>query len=58
MTMGKPLCHKFGFLGADDALTDYQPGEDYWRGTFINTAPTKLALKSKRIKMLGNFAKR
>lgn len=58
MIMGKPLVHKPGFCGADDVITDYQPGEDHWRGTFINVAPTKMALKSKRIKMLGNFAKR
>ncbi len=58
MVMGKPLVHKSGFCGADDVITDYQPGEDHWRGTFINTAPTNMALKSKRVKMLGNFAKR
>ncbi len=58
MTMGNPLTHKPGFCGADEVITDYQPGQDPWRGTFINAASTKLELKSKRVKMLGNFAKR
>lgn len=58
MTLGKPLHHKVGFYGADEAITDYQPGQDQWRGTFINTAPTKAALMSKRVKMLGKFPKR
>jgi pyrrolysine biosynthesis protein PylC len=58
MTMGKPLMNKPGFCGADDVITDHQPGQDPWRGTFINAAPTKMALMSKRAKMLGNFAKR
>jgi 3-methylornithine--L-lysine ligase len=58
MTMGKPLYHKPGLCGADDVITDYQPGLDTWRGTFINSAPNKMALMSKRAKMLGNFAKR
>jgi len=58
MTMGKPLQLKAGFCGADEVITDHQPGQDTWRGTFINTAPTRQALKSKRVKMLGNFAKR
>jgi 3-methylornithine--L-lysine ligase len=58
MITGKPLQLKAGFCGADEALTDYQPGQDTWRGTFINAAPTRQALMSKRVKMLGNFAKR
>jgi len=58
MTQGKALYHKPGFCGADDVITDYQPGQDLWRGTFINAAPTKMALMSKRAKMLGKFAKR
>lgn len=58
MTIGKPLYYKPGFCGADEAITDYQPGLDPWRGTFINVASTKTALMSKRTKMLSNFAKR
>jgi 3-methylornithine--L-lysine ligase len=58
MTQGKPLHHKPGFCGADDVLTDCQPGLDQWRGTFVNAAPSKAALMSKRARMLGNFAKR
>lgn len=58
MVQGKPLYYKAGFCSADEAITDCQPGLDQWRGTFIITAPTKQELMSKRIKMLGNFAKR
>ena len=58
MTQGKPLHYKPGFCGADEVLTDHQAGQDPWRGTFVNAAPTKAALMSKRAKMLGNFAKR
>jgi pyrrolysine biosynthesis protein PylC len=58
MVQGKPLHHKPGFCGADDVITDHQPGMDQWRGIFVNSAPTKMALMSKRAKMLGNFAKR
>jgi 3-methylornithine--L-lysine ligase len=58
MTQGTPLRHKPGFCGADEVITDHQLGDDTWRGTFINSAPTKVALMSKRAKMLGNFAKR
>ena len=58
MTQGIGLHHKPGFCGADDVITDYQTGLDPWRGTFINTATSKPALMSKRVKMLGNFAKR
>lgn len=58
MTQGKPLYHKPGFCGADDVITDCQPGQDPWRGTFVNAAPSKTALMRKRAKMLGKFAKR
>jgi 3-methylornithine--L-lysine ligase len=58
MTGGKPLTHKPGFLGADEVLTDYQPGQDPWRGTFINAASSKMELMRKRAKMIGKFAKR
>jgi len=58
MTLGKPLHYKPGFCGADEALTDYEPRSDQWRGTFINTAPAKFQLMIKRAKMLSNFAKR
>lgn len=58
MTLGKPLHYKPGFCGADETLTDYEPRSDQWRGTFINSAPNKAALMSKRAKMLSNFAKR
>ena len=58
MTHGQPLRYNPGFCGADDVITDCQPGVDPWRGTFINVAPSKAALMSKRAKMLSNFAKR
>jgi 3-methylornithine--L-lysine ligase len=58
MTRGNSLFCKPGFCGADEALTDHQPGKDPWRGTFINAAPTKSMLMSKRTKMLGKFARR
>lgn len=58
MIMGKPLQHKVGFWGADEALTDYQLGQEQWRGTFINAAPTKSELMAKRVKMLGKFTRR
>jgi 3-methylornithine--L-lysine ligase len=58
MTKGKPLHFKPGFCGADEVITDHQLGMDSWRGIFVNTAPTKMELVSKRAKMLANFAKR
>jgi pyrrolysine biosynthesis protein PylC len=39
-----------GFCEADEALTDYAPGSELWRGTFIHTAedPDGLELRKKK----------
>ncbi len=40
------------FCGAEEALTDYEPGKTSWRGTFINTADTSQHLDAKRDNMI------
>lgn len=36
------------FCGSDEAITDYQPGNSIWRGTFINSAESENALQQRR----------
>ena len=47
-----PLKLMENFCGAEEVLTDYQPGKTCWRGTFINIADTSQQLDVKRGKML------
>lgn len=35
MAQSGPLAHKYDFFGADEALTDYHPGKQYWVATLI-----------------------
>lgn len=40
------------FCGADEVLTDYEPGNSIFRGTFINISETEEELNNKRNKMI------
>ena len=46
------------FCGTDEVLTDYQDGDDVWRGTFINYADTQSQLEAKRERMFEGIRKR
>ncbi len=56
MVEGAPLRYMPGFLGADEAMTDYEPGKTLWRGTFINTAGSKIDITGKRSRMLNKIS--
>ncbi len=43
-----PLSHITGFYGADEALTNYQPGLNCWVATLIITAGSRKAASAKR----------
>jgi len=49
-TAGLLRCRE-NFLGADEVISDFQPGMPCWRGIFINAAPTPEALEQKRAVM-------
>ena len=36
-----------GFFGADDAITDYEPGKDEWRATLITHGPTEAGVDAR-----------
>jgi pyrrolysine biosynthesis protein PylC len=44
------------FCGADEALTDYRPGDRSFRGTFINIADNEQQLNEKRENMLKQIS--
>jgi hypothetical protein len=46
------LEHYIGLFGSDEVLTDRDPGDKVWRGTFINTADSQVELEAKRQEML------
>lgn len=48
MTQSEPLSSQEGFCGADEALTDYEPGVHCWRATLIHCADSAAALEKKR----------
>lgn len=52
MTEGGPLALRTDFCGANEALTDYQPGATTFRGTFILMADRQEELEAKRVTML------
>jgi pyrrolysine biosynthesis protein PylC len=40
MTGNSPLTLQPSFFGADEAITDYEPGRRRWKATLIHTGPT------------------
>lgn len=46
-----------GLFGADEAITDYEPGKTEWRGTFINSAGSMEELNAKRSAFAVNVLK-
>jgi pyrrolysine biosynthesis protein PylC len=51
-----PLTHQQDFFGADEALTDYQPGRFPWVATLIITAADRLQAWNKRCRVIENIA--
>ena len=51
-----PLTHHRDFFGADEALTDYQPGRFPWVATLIITAADRLQAWNKRCRVIENIA--
>ncbi len=43
-----PLILRENLFGADEVLSDYRPGAESWRGTFINVADSLKELEAKR----------
>lgn len=52
------LSHRYDFCGADEALTDYEPGKKNWAATLICVAGSKGELAKKRERIPAEVAKR
>ncbi|MBM4236743.1 MAG: 3-methylornithine--L-lysine ligase PylC [Firmicutes bacterium] len=52
-----PLTHLCGFFGADEALTNYQPGLKSWVATLIITAHNREAVFAKREEIVARIAR-
>ncbi len=52
-----PLTHLTGFFGADEALTDYQPGLKSWVATLIITAGNREAAFAKREEIVARISR-
>jgi len=52
MTLGGPLALYYDFFGANEALTDYEPGKEMWSATLILTGANLLEIKEKREKVI------
>ncbi|MGM9568009.1 MAG: 3-methylornithine--L-lysine ligase PylC [Clostridia bacterium] len=52
------LSHRYDFCGADEALTDYEPGKKNWAATLICVAESKRELAKKRERIPAEVAKR
>lgn len=50
-----PLVLRENLFGADEVLSDYQEGADWWRGTFINSSDSLEGLEFKRSVMKQNL---
>ena len=51
------LSHRHDFCGADEALTDYEPGKKNWAATLICVAETEKELAEKRKQIPAEAAK-
>jgi 3-methylornithine--L-lysine ligase len=54
---GGPLTHVFGFFGADEALTNYEPGLRSWVATLIITAGNREAALAKRDEVVARITR-
>ncbi|MGI5873904.1 MAG: 3-methylornithine--L-lysine ligase PylC [Bacillota bacterium] len=51
------LSHRYGFCGADEALTDYEPAKDRWTATLICVADSRAELSAKRQRIPGEISR-
>jgi pyrrolysine biosynthesis protein PylC len=58
MSAAGPLRLVPGFLGADEALTDYAPGRDAWSATLIVTAERVSAARARAAAVVAELARR
>jgi pyrrolysine biosynthesis protein PylC len=57
MTGGGPLKLQSGFFGADEAITNYKPGQDPWVATLIFSGSNREQVWEKRSRSLDKIVK-
>jgi len=57
MSDGGPMRYFEDFFGADEAITNFEPGRNFWAATLINTGSDREEVWAKRMKVIENIQK-